>query len=786
MNTETFALKPLGYVRQWVLAGPNLTPYTGPHGEENVLRREALDQHITEAPKNVALGEKGPWEKPWRFHYPGENFFVEITDFYHCLTLVDAYAGTEIVAEKDGEVPALFWVAGAADLWVNSAHVTRFSPYRYMYPDAEAVKLPLKAGVNTLAVRVQCLGVRDTRILFGLQVTEGAEGLAVQIPGEKEAQGTLVTAANWLDGVRTEGREALVSTQPAPAGVTVNVPDKASLRWPEGQTRLSLKTIRPFQISVAVTAAGQSFKRQLEIPANRIPSVLPSPEIDHRRAIVERIATQTIPGLGAIHGCQGIPSLTARRVLGRTHADDAAAMEAVIRSIDQRQDCADFGLAMLLRLHILGLATPEESAEIKRAALAFRYWSDDPGTDAMCFWSENHSLLFHGCERIAGLTWPDEIFSNTGFTGAKHAEIALGRIRKWLDHTEPRGFDEFLSTTYMPITVTALLNVVDFAGETEVSRRAAGLIDMIYRDVATHAFQGVTVGPQGRVYRDVLYPEKSGNQTLLAYATPEAVSEAYVKETTARVGEWTVFLATSPTYRPPEDLTELMRQPVSKRSRQADVEIVLHKTADYLLTSLAVPAPFKNDKGEPAGLQPGWGGYQQHIWQATLGPGCHVFVNHPGGSFDESKSRPGYWYGNGILPSLVQDKGELREVFSIPDGSKPYARRSTAEWLWPIGGCPVPYDLHPMPFTHAHWPADAFDEQEVRKHWAFGRKGNGYIALWCSAKLEPVNDVLTGRELRAWAHECTWVAICGSASQDGTFAEFRERCLTREMGCERH
>ena len=767
---ETFKCHPLGYVRHWLVAGPHETPYEGPPGDENVLRREALDDSRVEPPLKAGLGLTGPFDQPWRFHYPGENFFIEHTSFYHLLTLVDSYAFTEIESPRDENLNAFFWVSGAADLWVNGTHLTRFDPIRYMYPDAQKVVLPLRKGTNTLCVRLQCLGVRDTRILFGLQIEQAGDDFSVRLPGAKESILPVVEAANWLDSVQAEGRESVVSSSPAPANAEVIIPGQPSLPWPAGQKRISLATTRPFQLSVVVSAGGQMLKRQLEIPANQTPSVAPDATSDFHRAQLEQIAATANTGGAPLLGIHSVPPLTARRLLGQTHKDDDAAFASAISSIDKREDCADFGLAMLFRFHFLKLATQRESAEIKRAALAFRYWSDEPGTDAMCFWSENHSLLFHGCQRIAGLLFPDEIFTNSGRTGAQQAELALERCRKWLDHVEPRGFEEFLSGAYMPITVTALLNLVDYSGDAEVSRRAAGLIDRIYRDLAMHAFQGVTIGPQGRVYRDVLYPEKSGTQALLAFATPEALSACH---------GWSVFVASSPAYRPPKELAELMRQPVTKRYRQADVEIVLHKTPDYLLTSLAVPASFSNEKGKPSGLQPGWGGYQQHIWQAMLAPGCHVFVNHPGCSFDESKSRPGYWYGNGVQPRLVQQEGLLLAIYSIPDGTNPNPRRTMAEWFWPVGGCPVPFDRHPIPFTHAHWPSDAFDRQEVRGHWAFGQKNSGYIALWCSTELQPHNDELTGRELRAWAHRCAWMAVCGSAEENGTFESFIDSCLAR-------
>ena len=857
MSTETFPLHPLGHLRHWLLTGPHETLYKGPPGEENVLRRDALDKTRVEPPFTAALGTPGPFGTPWRFHHPGQNFFVELSSFWFQLTLIDSYAFTQLESPRDETVDALLWVAGAADLWVNGTHLTRFDPIRYMYPDAQKVALPLRRGMNTLCVRLQCFGVRDTRILFGLQLPAGRDDLRVHLPGPTDTIAPLIAAANWLDSVRAlnnaqsgnlespeieeqiqlnyekhedeplnpiypreigrlytqisrfanaipwfemafqaggevdsslknlindsrlkagENSDVVISSTPSPFAAEIHL-GKKSIPWPAGESRVDLAKEHPFQLSVSITAAEQTLKRNFEIPANQPLPQPPKPGADFQRAQLARVAATSFSSARDGRGFIGIPALTSRRLLGLTHADDAPAFAHALARTDSREDCADFTLAMLLRLHALNLVSPQETAGIKRTALAFRYWSDEPGNDAMCFWSENHSLLFHGCQRIAGLLFPDDTFTTSGRTGAQQAALALDMCRKWLDHVEPRGFDEFLSSVYMPITILALLNLVDFAQDADVSRRAAALIDRIYRDLATQAFRGVTVGPQGRVYRAVLYPERSGTQLLLTFATPEAVAPPEDGWDTAN---WFIFLASSPAYRPPKDLADLMREPANQRYRHANAEIVLHKTRDYLLTSLAIPAAWQNDKGEPVGLQPGWGGYQQHVWQATLAPGCHVFVNHPGGSFDESKSRPGYWYGNGLLPRVTQRGGALAAIYAIPDGRAPYPRRSSAEWFWPIGGCPVPFDLHPIPFTHAHWPADAFDRQEVREHWAFGQKDSGYVALWCSALLEPHDDVLTGRELRAAGHRTAWLAFCGSAEANGTFDAFIAACLNHQ------
>ncbi len=746
-----FPLHPLGFIQHWLVAGPCSTPYAGTIKDDDTYRRDAVDPSRVEPPPPAQLHAQGPFGQSWRFHNPGRNYFVEYSDFWPAPTLVDLYAYTEIESNRDGDTAARFWAAGIADLWVNDGHFMQFRVPGYMHPEFQPITLPLRRGRNRLCMRLQVAAIRDTRFLFGLQFLESLP-LTVCVPGTAALVGPL----RWLDGVKASGIDGATSELPAPSSAKVIYSDDRSLPWPVGEKHISFSGVRPFRFEVKVECEDQKLALSFEVPANRIGLPAGRPN-DLRHAHLDYIASAPdvdfVPG---VHYSQ-MP-LLARRLLRRTSSQDAPAFATMIQYINGRRDCSDFALATLLRLVRLGLATPEESAEIRRTALDFRYWTDEPGCDAMCFGTENHSLLFHGCQFMAGKMYPGEVFTNSGRTGRDHVQHGLQRTRRWLESAEANGFSEFLSSTYVPITMGALLNVVDFSPEIELSNRASALVDRLYEDLADHAFQGLTVGPQGRVYRNVLYPEEGGTQALLSWAVPEALPDFSPRngKSKERTGDWMAFLATSKNYRPPDGLAERMNQAASRRYSQAGVEIVLHKTSDYILTSLAVP---RSDA--KSGPRPGGGGYQEHLWQATLGGGCHVFVNHPGCSYDVDKlSRPGYWYGNGVLPVVRQREGILQTIFNIPDGTKSSG-------------------LHPIPFTHAYWPADAFEQQKVHGHWVFGRKGTGFIGLWCSERLESQDDILTGRELRAPGYRSAWVAITGGLSEHKSFEAFMESCSAR-------
>lgn len=770
-----FAPSSRGYLRHWLVAGPHETPYAGEPAADHVLRGAAVDPQVPQPPATAVLGGEGPFGAPWKFHYPGNNDFVEFSTFYRRITNVEYYAFTEIAAPADGEWPARFWSAGVSDLWLNGAHVTRLAVTRYRNPDLRDVTLPLRKGVNRLCVRLRCTGIRDSRILFGLALPD-PRGVTVRMPGA----GAPAVAAAWLDAVRGDDNHGLAADGPAPEGVSVTLSGEAAKDWPPGEAKLAFADPRPSSVLVAVRAAGETeFHREFEFPANR--PVARPPEGDRRKAQLAFIAKAGLDGEPPVAWNAAALPVIARRLLGQTTPNDARDFATAVASVDAREDCADFALAALLRLEWLGLATPAESAEIERAALGFRYWPDEPGNDAMCFTSENHTLLFHGCQLLAGRRYTGKRFGNSGRDGAEQARIALPRIREWVEKIEARGFEEFNSGTYMPITIAAMLNVVDFGGDKELSTRMAAQVDRIYRDLARHSFGGGIISPQGRVYRDVLFPDEAGTQPLLALATPAADARLSGR----RAGAWMVFPASSPAWRPPAELAALIREPVSTVYRHADVQIALEKTADYILTSLAVPAVPRDGEHPENDLRPGGAGYQQHLWQATLGRDCHIFVNHPGGTFDGTKSRPGYWYGNGVLPRVRQRGNVLQAIHVIPDGTWTQPAITPDVWQWGGTATVRPFDTHPVAFTHAHWPADAFDREVRRGRWVFGQKGGGLAGLWCSEPLAPHNDVLTGRELRAGAYASAWLVVCGSLATEGSLEKFMDACEARAPAFDR-
>lgn len=665
-----------GFLRYWLATGLTETPYTGPADQgDDAMRWGAIDTQIVSPPADFALGQAGPGGEAWALHQPGHNVFVERSSFWFSLMHVDTWFATTLHSDEEMMLTAWLWAAGCADLYCNGEHIARNNCPRYMYPKRERVELPLVKGVNKLVVRLQVLGLRDSRFLFGLQCEDPTAPVAMHWPGEVETPAT------------DEANQAIA---------------KAERGSGEDQAR----------------------RKQSHM----------------RGALQQHTAVMNNASVTLAH------AVLCARSIGEYRDGDSDLIAQTCDWIDGRPDCADFAMAVLLRLVSLDLVSDAERERIAETALAFRYWTDEAGNDAMCFTSENHRLLFHSAQLLAGRLWPGETFPAANRTGEQQASVGLERCKVWLDTAEQHGFKEYLSAGYIPITVAALMNLVDSSGDADVSKRAAALVDMTFQTLADHAFDGIVIAPQGRVYRQVLEPEKSGTQALLSYAVDEAVVSHDI---------WLGFLASSPAYEPPRDLLERMNTPTHRAYRQHTVDIVLHKASDYVLTSVDIgPSELRADdpsEDHDRELAAGRAGYQQHIWHASLGEGCHIFVNHPGEWIDHGSARPGYWYGNGILPRTQQHDHVLMQIYRIDEE-------------------------HPVPFVHAHWPRDVFDETAGAAGWHVARRGAGYVGLWCSEALASHDQVLVGRELRAWSADCAWVCVCGSASEHLDLASFGESC----------
>ena len=105
-----------------------------------------------------------------------------------------------------------------------------------------------------------------------------------------------------------------------------------------------------------------------------------------------------------------------------TVADYAASFQRM----DDFVDTADFDLTYMMNLWYgyRDLLPADVRAAMERQMRSFKYWFTDPQPagviDQRYYWSENHRLLFHADEYLAGQAFPNDVFGSDGNTGAWH------------------------------------------------------------------------------------------------------------------------------------------------------------------------------------------------------------------------------------------------------------------------------------------------------------------------------------------------------------------------------
>ncbi len=177
---------------------------------------------------------------------------------------------------------------------------------------------------------------------------------------------------------------------------------------------------------------------------------------------------------------------------------------SALNYIDARLDCADFVLSGFIRYYYQllhsDLVSNSTKEKVKETILNFKYWADEPGVDSMCYWTENHYMLFSSNELLAGQLFRDEIFTNSGMTGKEKIKKATIRVEKWLKLRYYTGFNEWLSNVYYDENFTSLLNLYDFCENENIRDKSKIIIDLLAYDMACNSYYGLFSCTHGRTY----------------------------------------------------------------------------------------------------------------------------------------------------------------------------------------------------------------------------------------------------------------------------------------------
>ncbi|GLI09681.1 hypothetical protein YDYSG_57130 [Paenibacillus tyrfis] len=696
----------------------------------------------------------------WNVYFPWGNPRVEASGFYYVPTHMLRYAYTVVVSPAAHRAVFRLKTCGSVALWANGKLAADFTPFTRNHEQTTEVELELAAGENVLTVCHEDLAERDTLYHFALEYT-GGEALELCLPAGSAAEAEAVrrlehvlAAAYLPSDTVTDGPVLLQLPEPPAEEVRINVACSSffgGVRRTEqvlaaGQRQLKLGDAteigtehKYFDVTAVIGGVRMTkpFGVQTHTWKYEPEEAASLTEAERKRLALRCIAES---GAGNIH--------KALAILAAGDAPEAARelIEDGLAGIRDRRDCADFYLNALFRFwrdyHDCGQSGAGavfDTAfweEVRQTMLGFRYWIDEPGDDVMWFFSENHALLFHTCELLAGQLFPEAVFANSGESGAVHRAKAEARLTAWFERFFAEGLAEWNSSAYIPIDIVGLVQLHDLAESSGLRGQAKRALDLLFRYMTITAHDGVLACTYGRSYEKELLGHYAAGTTSLLWA-------AYgVGHPNAYTFNASFYLSG---YEPPAEYAfwqsldegeELAYR--FEQGKDGYAKLAHYRTQAFSLSSIA-------------DFRPGARGYQEHVVHGAMTPEAQVWVNHPGEVYPFGSGRPCFWAGNGYLPKVGQ-------------------HRALALLLFDIG---AEYDAD---YTHAYFPTFAFTSEAEGDGWRFAACGDAYVALYAAGGMTLTESGPNrGRELVSPGRRNAWIVRLSDRFESGSFGQFAER-----------
>jgi hypothetical protein len=531
----------------------------------------------------------------------------------------------------------------------------------------------------------------------------------------------------------------------------------------------------------------------------------------------------------AANGRSGFFSQIARLELGRGPLDEGPFYQA-LDWINRREDCSDFSIGGLLRIlykyRSSPLISPKLLRDIETTVLNFKYWWDERGDDSMCFFTENHQIIFHSDELLVGQLYRDTTFSNTGKDGQAHIDHALPFIHRWLGWRARFGFSEWLSNCYFDEDLLALSNLYDFAEDAALRRWAGMFIDMLLFEMALHSYRGIMGCTHGRTYAQMIKGgrgEGTASTSALmlgvgmfnnpgslsavslatgAYRCPPLIAgvaadtpdrmliherHSLNAEDTPRYGfsfdslTDGLFYWSIQTYYHPQVVALSKRMSELYKARRpvfAD-----HIYDDYI-------ARYEAEKARYG-----------HVLDSDVDKTAMIEVNIEtlktpdymlSCAQDYRPGKPGYqqypWQAtlgmDAVVftnhPGALDESGASRPNYWAGDSVLPRVAQY-GNVLVCIHH--VPAD-HPFPFSHAYVPRSAFDEIVEKDNWLLGRKGDGFLALFSqNPTRRPLDGPHVDVETRVDSPDNIWLCEMGNRQLWGDFGQFAQAITASKPIC---
>ncbi len=774
-----------GYVHNWLVAGP--VAYSPLGADPTVL----VDvQPVDLGPLTNSTGN--PHHCTWRYYATRDDHFLDLTPPNVVPTSLCAWAYVQLHVPAVTRVKFTLTTTGHAELKLNGDQQCQLHEREVLFPQPRDLSGVLQAGANELLIRFDYSTDAPIPYVLALEITSYAEksptiSLPTKIENKLlERRRILEQVVNhaYLDSYVYGYHEGdqYNRNQPIPVHFPENMPDPEEITL-----RLESLNGSIFQELSRSIVPGDVLKLANTFPLRNGAHFVSMTPLAHlyynnlvrfdRRELIFFVRSPSVVDQHSDHvqrtkealrdaseqRNQGIFCEIAKISLGQWERVNYDVLGNAITNARFCTPKSAVDLMGLLGLWLRCKSQHQTQLEVHTEALAdtvtgFEYWPsqrlESIREDVLGNMSESLQLVLHTCEIMAGQLLPHHNFIASGHTGEWHRTEGEKHVLGWIKQCACYGTQDWGSPAGIETLLAALAHLAELARSNTVSKMASALMDKILFGLAVNSFRGADAGPRGAADTASLLSTR-----LAPTAGIHRMLWGHGNHNEHIIG--TVSIATNTHYQMPEILRRIAADPVGaiwsqerhsrpktaaivEPDRNWEVNTTTYKTKDFIL---ACAQDYR--AGEP--------GRGEHIWQATLGPDAVVFVNHPVNFRDNDVLLPNLWAGNGSLPRATQWGDVLVATYKLP----------LTDWLG---------------FTHAYFPASAFDQYVVEGNWAFARKGEGYLALTASQGLTFIKNGQTAfRELRSHGLSNTWLCHMGQKLLDGSFADFQHNCRALDV-----
>ena len=516
-------------------------------------------------------------------------------------------------------------------------------------------------------------------------------------------------------------------------------------------------------------------------------------------------------------------------LVNRNESIDWKRLDGTLEYIKSEYDCSDFRLVNLIRIQYEfdDVIPIDYKNKIEEVFFNFRYWMDEPGENSMCYWSENHQILFSSAEYLIGQKYPTAVFPNSGLTGNEHMVKAKVRILDWLKMRWNYGFTEFYSNVYYEEDIAALINLIDFAEDEEVSKKSKIIMDLIFYDVATQSLQNMFISVSGRAYE--------GNRKGGYGSTLGGLTNYYWGNGEEIMPKMTYGLMVTNKYALPPVMNEIARDSTTVIIKQRNgLDIAELKTEGYYGTdtrsmmmqwgmeSFINPSVVRNSLSYIRKNRMFSNDFLKDFKLLDLSllrflhlePSLVKLINPPykgtaiqQGNTYTYKTKDYSMYT--IQSYQVGNYADQHHVFGMnvsnhfavfhthPAAERNVDAHSPNYWVG-YGRLPhsvqernVNLSIYNIPinkgimedelldYTHAYFPEKQFDSTLLMDNYLFGKKGETYCAFIGANEFKYRDG--TNEDIIQEGKKVYWITEAGSEKEDGTFEYFVKRILNNPI-----